>query len=178
LICDICGREAPLTHDVIYGGRRGKACENCISRYKLVRIRSSKEPLRPFKRAVSLKSSGSKNNIGVRKKYVSSNVKNRDIFREDYEYIDEWWVSIRHARERLGLTQADLARELKVKLSYIKKIENGQIPPPPDIVYRLERLLGIKIIKKVEEEEYLSGEDVGEDFSLTLGDLIRFEDDE
>jgi len=86
------------------------------------------------------------------------------------ELVEGYGKIIKSARESLGLTQEDLARELRVKLSYIKKIETERMVPTPEIIRKLEKLLNIKLTGKVEEYEYYKEDTT--DHSLTLGDLM------
>jgi len=146
--CEICGERANV-YEVIFQGRRVYACLSCIKKYNLHIIRSNVKTL-PRRR-------------------VRRQVKN--ILDSDVEELVEGYGKlIKSAREALGLTQEDLARELKVKLSYIKKIENERMVPTPEIIRKLEKLLNIKLTGKAEEYEYYK-EDVA-DYSLTLGDLM------
>lgn len=170
MICEICGRETISLYEVIYKGRRGLVCIDCMDKYGLVRIKRVNEPftsrLKPKASSFSKPSHSSR-----RKKYASLN-----LSKENFELVEEYGNLIRRGREKLGLTQSDLARELKVKVSYIKKLEAGVLPPTLDIAKKLERILGISLFREVKEENYLVPTSGDEDFSITIGDLIRYED--
>ena len=50
---------------------------------------------------------------------------------------------IRIARERLGLTQSDVARELKVKPQTVQQWESGQTSPRPKRIHKLAEVLKV-----------------------------------
>jgi len=68
-----------------------------------------------------------------------------------------------------GLSQKDLAMELKEKELLIKKIEKGDLIPEDDVRIRLERALSIRLIDtpEISEEKKKQGKVVP-----TLGDVI------
>ena len=93
----------------------------------------------------------------------------RDMF--DYmegDVVDDYAVRIRQAREAKGLSQKDLAMQLKEKEHLIRKIENSELIPEEDVRRKLEKALGIRLIDAVisEEEKKLPGK-----LAPTLGDL-------
>jgi putative transcription factor len=93
----------------------------------------------------------------------------RDMF--DYmegDVVDDYAVRIRHAREEKGLSQKDLAMQLKEKEHLIRKIENSELIPEEGVRKKLEKALGIRLIDAMvsEEEKKLPGK-----LAPTLGDL-------
>jgi len=93
----------------------------------------------------------------------------RDMF--DYmegDVVDDYAVRIRQARESKGLSQKDLAMQLKEKEHLIRKIENSELIPEEDVRKKLEKALGIRLIDAMisEEEKKLPGK-----LAPTLGDL-------
>ena len=94
---------------------------------------------------------------------------------ERYEVVEDYAERVRKARERLGLSQKDLAQRVKVGENVIRRIESGTLVPPVDLAMRLERVLGVKLLEPVveeEEEPIESGE-----FHLTLGDVAELRED-
>lgn len=93
----------------------------------------------------------------------------RDMF--DYmegDVVDDYAVRIRHAREAKGLSQKDLAMQLKEKEHLIRKIENSELIPEEDVRKKLEKALGIRLIDSMvaEDEKKLPSK-----MAPTLGDL-------
>ena len=97
---------------------------------------------------------------------------------ERYEVVEDYAEKVRRARERLGLTQRELAVKVKVGENVIKRIESGTLVPPIDLAMRLERVLGVKLLEPVveEEEEPVASGKKGE-FYLTLGDIAELRED-
>jgi putative transcription factor len=69
------------------------------------------------------------------------------------EIVDDYGERIRKARMGRGLSQKDLAMELKEKELLIKKIEKGDLIPEDDVRIRLERALSIRLIDVPDEAE-------------------------
>ena len=93
----------------------------------------------------------------------------RDMF--DFmegDVVDDYAARIRHAREAKGLSQKDLAMQLKEKEHLIRKIENSELIPEEDVRKKLEKALGIRLIDAMisDEEKKLPGK-----LAPTLGDL-------
>jgi putative transcription factor len=70
----------------------------------------------------------------------------------DVEYVEDFGILVRRAREALGLSQAELAVQVKTKETVIKKIEQGEFNPPIDLARRLEKTLKIVILQESVEE--------------------------
>jgi len=68
----------------------------------------------------------------------------------------------------MGLTQEQLAKKLKEKLSVIKKIENGW-EPSLTLIRKLEKFFSIKLTEELKEEafERKTRKDI------TIGDVIE-----
>jgi putative transcription factor len=93
----------------------------------------------------------------------------RDLF--DYmegEVVDDYAVRIRHAREAMGISQKDLAMQLKEKEHLIKKIESGALMPEEDVRKKLEKALSIRLIDAPETE---AEKKVQSKMAPTLGDV-------
>ncbi len=100
---------------------------------------------------------------------VQSAYRKKDLF--DYmegEIVDDYAVRIRHAREEKGLSQKDLAMQLKEKEHLIKKIENAELVPEEGVRRKLEKALSIRLIDapETDAEKKAPGR-----LTPTLGDL-------
>ncbi len=93
----------------------------------------------------------------------------RDMF--DYmegEIVDDYAARIRNARMEKGLSQKDLAMQMKEKEHLIRKIENSELIPEDDVRRKLEKALEIRLIdSQVPDDE----KKVGSKLAPTLGDL-------
>jgi len=100
---------------------------------------------------------------------VSSAYRKRDLF--DYmegEIVDDYAVRIRHAREEKGLSQKDLAMQLKEKEHLIRKIENAELVPEEDVRKKLEKALSIRLLDTPETD---AEKKAPTHLTPTLGDL-------
>ncbi len=69
------------------------------------------------------------------------------------EVVDDYAIRIRHARMEKGLSQKDLAMQMKEKEHLIKKIENGELIPEDAVRKKLEIVLEIRLIDAPAEVE-------------------------
>uniref|UniRef100_A0A7J3VS85 TIGR00270 family protein n=1 Tax=Caldiarchaeum subterraneum TaxID=311458 RepID=A0A7J3VS85_CALS0 len=90
----------------------------------------------------------------------------------DYEYIDDLGRVVRREREKMGLSQAELANLVKTKETIIKKIEQGEFNPPLDLVKRLEKLFKISLLQVVVEEKPATKTSTAP-ATYTLEDLLK-----
>lgn len=61
---------------------------------------------------------------------------------EQAEVVRLFAARLRELRHSMGLTQAELARQADVTVSYVSKLESGATAPGIDLVDRLARALG------------------------------------
>ena len=81
---------------------------------------------------------------------------------------------IKEKREKLGLTQEELAKKIMEKSGLIAKIEREEITPTLELARKLERALDIKLIEKLNAETIAHEErEIRDKTVLTLGDLIK-----
>jgi len=93
----------------------------------------------------------------------------RDMF--DFiegDIVDDYAARIRHAREEKGLSQKDLAMQMKEKEHLLRKIENSELIPEEDVRKKLEKALGIRLIDAPVTEEDKKAQSR---LAPTLGDL-------
>jgi len=92
---------------------------------------------------------------------------------EELDIVDDFSERIRDAREKMGMTQKDLAKMVKERLSIIQKLEIGKMVPDMRLARMLEHALKIKLLTPRSEPEV--EEDVeGDEYELTLGDVIQY----
>ncbi|MDT7905967.1 MAG: multiprotein bridging factor aMBF1 [Sulfolobales archaeon] len=147
--CDLCG--APLRgkgHTVVYEGGIITVCDSCYSR------------IAKFAKPYNLERTAQK--AQQRPRQTNKTVDKELMVVDDYPTI------IKNARERLGMTQKDLADKLKVSEGVIKRFEAGKLRPTLEQARELERVLGVKLILEVpsggEQSKYSRD-------ALTLGDV-------
>jgi len=77
-------------------------------------------------------------------------------------------VLIRNARDKMRLTQDDLAVKLSEKLSIIKRVEEGW-EPSPTLISKLEKFFNIKLTEEIEDTVIKK---TGKE-KLTIGDIVE-----
>ncbi|PUA34411.1 MAG: TIGR00270 family protein [Candidatus Terraquivivens tikiterensis] len=104
-----------------------------------------------------------------------SSTSKKDIMpMECIDYVEDFHVRIKNARERMGLSQEELAAQLNEKVGLIRKIEQGEVKPPIELARKIEKFLKIQIIEEV-EEDYPYGPFLSKPrpSGYTLGDVMR-----
>jgi len=98
---------------------------------------------------------------------------------EESEVLEDFPRLIKQAREKLGMSQQQLAFKAKEKITMIQKIELGKILPPMRLTMELEHILRVKLLGPKEEVE-LPNPPVKQsgDEGPTLGDvaLVRYKE--
>lgn len=89
----------------------------------------------------------------------------------DFDIREDYPAIVRNAREKQGLTQKDLARQINEKESVIHRVETGHMRPSRRLAKKLEEALDIKLIEKLEEPEIVHRRRRSDE--LTIGDIIR-----
>ncbi len=84
--------------------------------------------------------------------------------------VDNYNLLIKNAREKLNLSQMQLAEKIKEKDTIISKIETGMLKPDLGVAKKLERVLAIILIQYT--ETYASVENT-RTAELTIGDIIK-----
>jgi putative transcription factor len=88
----------------------------------------------------------------------------------ELEIVEDCADRVRRHRMKAGLSQEELAKRVKEKLSVIQKIETGKMTPDTKLCRELEHELKIKLLvprKEVSEVPKATPPEV------TLGDIIR-----
>ena len=92
---------------------------------------------------------------------------------EDYEITENFSESLQNGRTRMGISQEELAKLLKEKLSVIQKIESGKIAPSLKLSREIEHLLKIKLLTTEKPKiDYDANKEIASD--LTIGDVFQY----
>ncbi|WP_457556049.1 multiprotein bridging factor aMBF1 [Candidatus Pyrohabitans sp.] len=90
----------------------------------------------------------------------------------EIDVVADYSSIIRRAREAKKLTQEELGRKISEKVSVIARLEAGKMKPSVEMARKLERVLDIKILEELPEEEDFSAPG-GAGGELTIGDIIK-----
>lgn len=146
--CEICGKDLKGSGvKIIVEGTELTVCPAC-KKYGSEKVSTASQ-------------SGAKR-VVIKKKKVSTDIEFKD------ELVDNYNQIIRQEREKRGWSQEQLAKKIQEKESLIKKIENAEITPDPEVVAKLEKLFGIKLkesvpVVKLEKKSSMTP---------TLGDIV------
>jgi len=97
----------------------------------------------------------------------------RPIVAETLELVDDLGQRVRQARRGLELSQEDLGRKIREKVSVIRKIESGKIVPDLALAEKLEHTLKVTLRVSASEPKVQSVSS-SKPRGATLGDLIQF----
>lgn len=102
--------------------------------------------------------------------FIANKVEEIEIVERDY------FLKIKNAREKRGLTHGELAKLLAERESSLHHIETGKLKPTIELAKKIEKTLGITIISK----DYIGGnvsKKNSSNASLTIGDIVKFKHD-
>jgi putative transcription factor len=159
--CEICGKEVP-EHNPIRAKIEGSVMVVCKECSKLGKIQ--KAPPKP--KFVKQQGKRRKQNNAPRK----TNYSRKDEPTE--ELIEDFSFEVRKAREAKGWSREDLGKKTNERVSVITRIETGKMTPDIKLTKKLERVLDIKLLEKVDTvdlNQYIntsSGE-------RTLGNIMK-----
>lgn len=163
MICELCGAEVPRLKSVAIEATILSVCEDCS--------RFGKAAPAPAVRSGTLPPV-----IAQRLEARQRRMTPKDVYMEggELELVEDFPLRIRTAREARGWKQTDLGAKINERASVIAKLESGTMTPGDELVRKLERHLGIKLKERVQPVA-MKKAPVGT--GLTLGDLVRMEDD-
>jgi putative transcription factor len=151
--CDMCGSEISNPVRTLIEGVELNVCGNCSRYGKVLPPKAKPSP------AVS----------DDDKRKIFERVVNK---RELMLVLDENYSEIvKKAREERGYKQIELAKKINERESVIQNIEHGKFEPPLAIARKLEKLLGISIIKE-HVEEHGKKFDHSPSEKFTIGDFV------
>ena len=165
--CEVCGRKIyGKPHKAIIEGAKLTVCSECAEHGKVVQEEGTIE-----KKVRKIKH---------RAKPVQSKTKTGKTpplsTEDDLELVDNFDVKIRQAREERGLSQVDLGTMINEKVSVLKKLETGKMPPDNQLAKKLEHTLNIKLLIPASEKEVPKTKiPHSGGYERTLGDLIQLD---
>lgn len=86
--------------------------------------------------------------------------------------VEDFSEKVRKLREERKLSQEELAKSIKEKVSVIKRIEDGWIPEEK-VIEKLERFFGVKLTEEVMEKEFKPHRESKNTPALTIGDIVE-----
>lgn len=88
------------------------------------------------------------------------------------ELVENVGILVRQARNDLGLSHEDLGRQIRERVSVLRKIESGKLVPDLALAEKLEHTLKLKLrIPPIDPKAQLNNSSKPQ--GTTLGDLIK-----
>ncbi|MGC9152584.1 MAG: multiprotein bridging factor aMBF1 [Vulcanisaeta sp.] len=171
LTCDVCGSVIdgePVIVEI--DGAVLTLCQKCARKYvgvKGVKVIRGPSPIQAAQQPMTVVKYESRRGTTYRVNKPRVNV-------DRYEVVENYAELIKEARESLGMSRDVLAKVIGVKESVLKRIEDGQLIPDIELARKLEKTLGISLLREVEETQVNVGKPVNR--SLTLGDVVVLRD--
>lgn len=159
LICELCGQRIfGEMRQIRFRGSLVVVCEKCFAASRKTRdTPASRGGIQVHKTKIH------KPDLGVR-------------LEDKLEPVPDLGKTITERRISLGLSVRELGTRAGIRESLIKKVESGKMTLPIQELRKLERVLGIPLLR-LSEEETSHGVDLktlvkNRDKSITLGDLL------
>lgn len=153
--CEVCGRDSRFTQEIKLEGALLRVCSRCAKLGEPVRTPSAP-------RTSTAAHSSPRTSKG---RPTPKRSRERELVP-----VEDFARQIRIAREKRGMSQQDVARELNERSSIIAKLESGKISPTIRIARKLERLFKLTLL---EEAESLDLPYQPPKSTATLGDVVQ-----
>lgn len=159
--CEICGRKIiDSPSRIMVEGLQLMACHRCSGHGEKVKFDIDK--IR----------SGMSKRSKIESRIRKANSRRFTDSLENLEIVEDYYRKIKEGRERMGISQEELAKYLKEKLSVVQKIEIGKIIPSIKISREIEHILKIKLLSTPKKETENKTQ-INSNSALTIGDIIK-----
>lgn len=157
-MCEMCGKEGSLSKVTVEGALLD-LCQACSK--------------------FGVKQGGNRHHGKDKKIFI--NKRRYDAPESNDKIVDDFASIIKNKREELNLKQIELAKKLSEKESLVHKLEAGGMRPPFALAKKLQKLLGIKLIEKIDDGSNDKDKEDNKSFKkgspnsagFTLGDFIK-----
>ena len=164
MICEMCGKEVPVTKPVFIGKAKLNVCSNCAKFGDDYKAPQSKGGAPGPSAQV----------IEQRLQRREQRMQTKDVYRgaETVELIDDYGGAIRKARLAKGMDLDQFAASILEKKGILAKVEANDLVPDDKRVKKLEKALGIKLTETVSSGGQIGG---GQSAKMSLADFIKKE---
>lgn len=160
MICEMCGKDVPVTKAVIVSGAKLNVCPNCSKFGEDYRANQSGAPITSS--VIEQRLEKRERRMGTKDIYAGTS---------SIELVEDYGGVIREAREAKGMDLETFAASILEKKGTISKIESNSLAPDDKIIKKIEKALGIKLTETVQ-----SGVSVGggnNQNKMTLGNFMK-----
>lgn len=165
--CEVCGgRIHGKPKKVVIEGAKMLVCEECArlgSIYYEPEVKRSTSSYMPARRT---KKTLPTTTLSTRRRKAPS-------LAEDLEIKERFGSVVRKARETMGLSQEDLGRKIREKVSVLKKIESEKMIPDQKLAKKLEHILRVELL--IPPQNYEVSEDISSPppSGATIGEIAQ-----
>ncbi|MHA1304097.1 MAG: multiprotein bridging factor aMBF1 [Candidatus Heimdallarchaeaceae archaeon] len=162
--CEMCGREVAHLTEIEIEGARLFVCPGCSKHGKKVVKRKPSVRTRAVISQPGRKTSFPSTKTKAKKPYQPRNNQDLAFLAEDYD------KRLRLARQKLKLSQKEVANKTKISATNLQSFELGKLRPTDEQIRILEKFYNIKLMEKV--IDYGLGEQKSSKGYQTLGDIV------
>lgn len=165
MLCEMCGKEVPVTKPVFVEGSRLSVCPNCSKfgdeNRGATSVKGSPAPSAEI--------------IEQRLQKRERRMQTKDIYAgvETTQIIDDYGTMIRNARSAKGMELEQFAALINEKKGTIAKVEVNDLIPDDKLVKKIEKALGIRLMETVVSGSSIGGGQSGN--RMTLSNFIKKE---
>jgi putative transcription factor len=92
---------------------------------------------------------------------------------EQLELVEDYGAQIRKARQRLGLSEKDLAKKMQEKESVVKNLEKMELTPDNKLIAKIRKYLSLDIVEHTDASKaQILAKPTG---AKTIGDMLRMD---
>ncbi len=90
---------------------------------------------------------------------------------ESLELIEDYGKEIRKARQKLGLSEKDLAKKMQEKESVVKNLEKQELTPDNRLISKIKKYLSLDIVERIDTDKgKILAKATG---AKTIGDMLK-----
>jgi len=161
--CEVCGREilGPPQRRIIEGAKL-TVCPRCAQFGKSDWVPNRPAPVKTLGRAQSTP-------LPTPRPRIRNDVESV----EQLELVEDYGAQIRKARQKLGLSEKDLANKMQEKESVVKNLEKQELTPDNKLIAKIRKYLSIDIVEHIDASKAkILAKPTG---AKTIGDMIRLD---
>ncbi|MFA6803499.1 MAG: multiprotein bridging factor aMBF1 [Candidatus Methanomethylophilaceae archaeon] len=165
MICEMCGKEVPVTKPVFIEGSRLSVCPNC-SKFGDENRGATSAKGGPAPSAEI---------IEQRLQKRERRMQTRDVYAgvETTQIIDDYGTAIKNARSARGMELEQFAAMISEKKGTLAKVEANDLVPDDKLVRKIEKALDIRLMETVSSGSPIGGGQSGN--RMTLSNFIKKE---
>lgn len=139
----MCGKKVAKTTKIMIDGAILNVCDDCAKFGTPVIDHNKFKPVDPAIRVQLPEKPQPRTVSSPARKQV------RKVNDEDLDIVEDYAELVKNAREKLAMSQADLAAKIFERKNVIASIERGELMPDLKTARKLEKILGITLVEKV-----------------------------